>query len=79
MFHLVLAAATLYLAMVVTDWTVLVQPVAPDAPPPEPLPLFAQSNGLAAMWLQWVAAALSLLLYIWSLIAPLLVPHRDFS
>jgi hypothetical protein len=57
-FHIILAMAMLYMAMLLTDWG-------------------AGSSGSAvAMWVKIVTSWVTILLYGWSLVAPLVFPER---
>ena len=37
------------------------------------------TGGVTAMWMNIVACWICVLLYIWTLVAPILYPDRDFS
>ncbi|KAM4691739.1 serine incorporator 3 [Rhinophrynus dorsalis] len=66
-FLLMLSLASLYIMMTLTNW------YSPDA----------DSNTMTskwpAVWVKMVSSWVCLLLYVWTLVAPLLLPNRDFS
>eukprot|EP00033_Pygsuia_biforma_P002075 GCRY01002304.1.p1 GENE.GCRY01002304.1~~GCRY01002304.1.p1 ORF type:complete len:380 (+),score=98.88 GCRY01002304.1:206-1345(+) len=69
LFHVIFALAALYIAMILTQW-------GTSGSDTDPLRI---DHGEPSMWINlstsWVAAAL----YIWSLVAPLILKNRDFS
>merc|ERR1711871_1297873 len=80
-FHVTFALASLYIMMVLTNWTVLRG---------ENIPIFINTThtptiglqvgqGSPALWVKVVSAWISSLLYIWTLIAPICLPDRDFG
>jgi len=67
-YHFAMLLIAVYMAMLFTDWGV---PAAAAS---------AKYNvGYASAWLQMCVNWLVNLLYLWTLIAPRLCPHRDFS
>lgn len=67
--NLVFILVSSYFAMVLTDWaTIQAGSASAD-----------KKAGEVAMWIQAGGAWLASLLYIWSLIAPILFPDREFS
>lgn len=75
LFHVLCLLASLYIMMVMTNWF---QPeTRDDAVPGKQGLKFAAS--WPAMWVQIVASWLCILLYIWTLIAPLACPNRNFG
>ncbi|KAI9159280.1 Serine incorporator 3 [Blastocladiella emersonii ATCC 22665] len=66
-FHLVFALACFYLSVVVSDW---VTQAADDD---------AGSVSVAPMWVRVGTGFMVALLYMWTLVAPLVFPDRDFS
>lgn len=68
LFHLVMAFASMYMAMILTNW-------GND--------MGASMNNseasLHSFWIKIVAVWLSYAVYIWTLIAPLVFPDRDFN
>lgn len=64
-FHIVMASACCYGAMLLTDWG-----QSPDG---------QHGPGATTMWIQIVSQWVCMALYTWSLIAPQLLTNRDFS
>lgn len=69
-FHITFALATLYLMEVMTDWGAIRDGTTADV---------HIGRGKASVWLKIVSAWLSAALYIWTLVAPLCFPDRDFN
>jgi Serine incorporator (Serinc) len=61
--------ASAYYSMVLTDWGTVRSSSG----------LSSAKEGVAAMWFQATAQWITLLMYIWSLVAPLVCPGRDFN
>ncbi|CAD7081870.1 unnamed protein product [Hermetia illucens] len=68
LFHLVFATATLYVMMTLTNWY-----------KPNSSSLETINANAASMWIKIISSWLCLGLYTWSLIAPIVLPDRDFS
>ncbi|RDB31006.1 Membrane protein TMS1 [Hypsizygus marmoreus] len=73
-FHIIFAIAAMYVAMLLTDWNVVSKhpisgPVDPDAD-------VYIGRSEVAMWMRVVSSWVCMLLYIWSLLAPALMPDR---
>lgn len=66
-FHFVFALASLYIMMTLTNW------YSPNST------LKTLNANSASMWVKIVSSWLCILLYIWSMIAPMLLQHRDFT
>ena len=66
-FHLVFALASMYIAMLMTGWGNVKQDQA------------RVDVGWTSMWVKTGAEWTTALLYTWMLIAPALLPDRDFS
>ncbi|NWT75664.1 SERC2 protein, partial [Prunella himalayana] len=66
-FHLCLLLAALYIMMTLTNW------YRPDES------LQVLSSPWTAVWVKICSSWAGLLLYLWTLVAPLLLPERDFS
>lgn len=66
-FHVMFAFASLYVMMILTSWNNPSLSVADTQ----------SSSG--SMWIKMISSWLCSGLYIWTLIAPILLPHRDFS
>jgi hypothetical protein len=63
-FHLIMVSASMYLAMLLTDWGTAKGPA---------------NAGEASMWMKIVAQWLTVLLFSWTLLAPAILKSRDFS
>lgn len=66
-FHLMFALATLYVMMTLTNW------YQPNST------LGTMNANTASMWMKIISSWLCLGIYNWSLVAPALLPNRDFS
>lgn len=67
-FHLMFALASLYVMMTLTNWY-----------KPSHLAMGDTSGNDASMWIKIISSWMCCGLYIWTLIAPLALPDRDFS
>jgi len=70
-FHVIFAIASMYVAMLLTDWNV----VSDISKSPDPNNIYIGRSEVA-MWMRVVSSWICMLLYIWSLIAPVLMPDR---
>ncbi|RKP22824.1 serine incorporator/TMS membrane protein [Syncephalis pseudoplumigaleata] len=66
-FHLIFALATMYVAMLLTDW---------NSMQGNPKELMRIGQSYTAVWVRVVSAWICVLLYAWTLVAPLLFPNR---
>lgn len=66
-FHIMFSFATLYVMVTLTGWN---QPSAAVA---------GSINNSASMWVKIISSWLCSGLYIWTLVAPIILPDRDFS
>ncbi|XP_018315972.1 probable serine incorporator isoform X2 [Mycetomoellerius zeteki] len=66
-FHLMFALATLYVMMTLTNWY----------KPNSTLDTLNANN--ASMWVKIISSWMCLGLYVWSLVAPVIFPNRDFA
>lgn len=64
-FHFMFALASLYVMMTLTNW------YDPSSNQP--------SSNQASMWIKIISSWLCILLYLWSLVAPLILRDREFS
>jgi len=71
MYHGVMFVISMYMAMLLTDWGV---PGVAQTPSGQ-----TASVGYASAWLEMGVNWLICLLYLWTLVAPALLPDRDFS
>ncbi|XP_006059288.2 serine incorporator 3 [Bubalus kerabau] len=67
MFHLMLCSASLYIMMTLTNW------YSPDAN------FQSMTSKWPAVWVKISSSWVCLLLYVWTLVAPLVLTNRDFS
>jgi len=69
-FHLVFALGAFYIAMLMSDWKTVYDPGQDTA---------TVDSGLAAYWVKIVSSWICNLLYVWTLMGPVLLPDRDWS
>jgi len=69
-FHLVFALGAFYIAMLMSDWRTVYHPDQNNA---------TVDSGLAAVWVKIVSSWICIALYVWTLVAPIVLPDRDFS
>lgn len=69
-FHITFMLAALYLMEVLTDWSLISDDTSPDQ---------HVGRGAASVWIKIVSGWISQALYIWTLVAPICLPDRDFS
>jgi hypothetical protein len=65
-FHGVFALGSVYMTMLATNWA------RQDADE------WSLGQGKASMWANWISSWFSLLLFLWTMIAPLVLPDREF-
>jgi len=75
-FHLIFAMAAMYVAMLLTNWNVVTE-VASDESSQGVLAEIGKS--WAAVWVKVISSWLVVLLYSWTLWAPVWFPDRDWS
>ncbi|KAJ9588658.1 hypothetical protein L9F63_018047, partial [Diploptera punctata] len=66
-FHVMFALATLYVMMTLTNW------YSPNSS------LKTLNANAASMWVKIISSWLCLALYSWTLVAPILLPNREFN
>lgn len=71
-FHVIFAMAAMYVAMLLTDWNV-VRTAAKHASADEDVYI---GRSEVAMWIRVVSSWVCMLLYMWSLVAPVIMPDR---
>lgn len=78
-FHVVMAAGSLYMAMLLTNWGTgsMDSSLSPSAS--GGAVIHSSSTGLAQMWVKIVSQWLAIAIYVWTLIAPRIFPNREFS
>jgi len=69
LFHLMFALATLYVMMTLTNWY----------SPGKDVNIETISANMSAVWVKIISAWMCFTLYMWTLIAPVVLPDRDFS
>jgi len=72
-FHFTFLLASMYLGMVLTNWQ-SVSAVTGE----EVGNTILVDQGMAAVWVKVISSWLTLLLYLWTMIAPILFPNRQF-
>jgi len=72
-FHFTFLLATLYLGMVLTNWQ-SISIVTGDGVDDTIL----VDQGMSAVWVKMVSSWVTLLLFIWTMIAPVVFPNRKF-
>ncbi|KAI0760959.1 serine incorporator/TMS membrane protein [Trametes elegans] len=70
-FHVIFAIGAMYVAMLLTDWNV----IKPDSNPHHNQDVYIGRSEVA-MWMRVVSSWICMLLYTWSLLAPVLMPDR---
>ncbi|KAF7327592.1 hypothetical protein MKEN_00338400 [Mycena kentingensis (nom. inval.)] len=70
-FHVIFAMAAMYVAMLLNDWNV----VSDISKSPDPNNIYIGRSEVS-MWMRVVSSWICILLYIWSLVAPVLLPDR---
>jgi len=71
-FHVIFALGTMYVAMLLTDWNVM--STEQSGVESEEIVYIGRSE--TAMWMRVVSSWVCMLLYMWSLLAPLIMPDR---
>jgi len=74
-FHVIFAIGAMYVAMLLTDWNVVKTSPMPGTPANSDDDVFIGRSEVA-MWMRVVSSWVCMLLYIWSLLAPVLMPDR---
>lgn len=69
LFHLMFALATLYVMMTLTNWY----------SPGKEVSIESINANMSAVWVKIISAWLCFVIYMWTLIAPVLLPDRDFT
>jgi len=67
-FHVTFALAAMYLGMVLTNWAVVSNSES----------TVKVDQGMAAVWIKIISGWVTVILYTWTIIAPLLLPNRSF-
>jgi len=69
-FHLIFALGALYLSMLMSNWYTI-SPNGKDE--------ITVDTGMGSVWVKIISSWLSIFLYIWTLVAPVLFPDRDWG
>ena len=69
LFHLMFALSTLYIMMTLTNWY----------SPGDNVSIESISANMGAVWVKIISAWLCAGIYVWTLVAPIILPDRDFS
>ncbi|KAL5526630.1 TMS1 [Sanghuangporus sanghuang] len=73
-FHIIFAIGAMYVAMLLTDWKIVTTSPTDGSADPDDDVYIGRSE--VAMWMRIVSSWVCMLLYIWSLIAPVVMPDR---
>ncbi|PPQ91002.1 hypothetical protein CVT25_013927 [Psilocybe cyanescens] len=73
-FHVIFSIAAMYVAMLLTDWNIVSK--NPISGPVDPNFDVYIGRSEVAMWMRVVSGWVCILLYIWSLLAPVFLPDR---
>ncbi|CAA7265559.1 unnamed protein product [Cyclocybe aegerita] len=74
-FHIIFSIAAMYVAMLLTDWNVVSkQPISGPVDPDYDVYI---GRSEVAMWMRVVSGWVCMVLYIWSLLAPVILPDRQ--
>ncbi|KAG2341376.1 TMS membrane protein/tumor differentially expressed protein [Suillus weaverae] len=71
-FHVIFAIGAMYVAMLLTDWNVM----STEQGPVDSEEVVRIGRSEIAMWMRIVSSWVCMLLYMWSLLAPVLMPDR---
>jgi len=69
-FHITFTFAAFYLMEVLTDWSVIKDGHQASV---------RVGTGMSSVWIKMVSSWIAFLLYAWTLVAPILLPNRDWS
>merc|ERR1711862_472941 len=69
LFHLMFALATLYVMMTLTNWYA----------PGKDLTIETISANMSAVWVKIISSWMCFTIYMWTLVAPMVLQDRDFS
>eukprot|EP00744_Colponema_vietnamica_P003917 GILI01005935.1.p1 GENE.GILI01005935.1~~GILI01005935.1.p1 ORF type:complete len:412 (-),score=47.10 GILI01005935.1:118-1353(-) len=74
-FHLLMCLGSFYMSMLVTNWYI----TKGDGSSASSSDVSEVDTGTTSMWTKFASALLCILLYFWTLIAPMIFSDRDFS
>ncbi|KAI0255068.1 serine incorporator/TMS membrane protein [Lactifluus subvellereus] len=72
-FHIIFVLGAMYVAMLLTDWNVI--RAGPSSPSTDGDDIYI-GRSETAMWIRIVSSWVCILLYVWSLLAPVILPDR---
>ncbi|KAI7868753.1 serine incorporator/TMS membrane protein [Spinellus fusiger] len=75
-FHFVFAIAGMYIAMVLTNWNTITTEDAGSPLEQDPTDLVRIGQSYTAVWIKIVSGWLCHVIYLWSLVAPIVMPDR---
>ena len=70
LFHVMFGLATLYIMMTLTNWY---------SPGDQTITIETLSANMGAVWVKMISSWLCCAIYVWTLVAPVVLPDRDFS
>jgi len=74
-FHIIFAMGAMYVAQLLTDWSIISsQPIPEEGDQPEHDIYIGRST--TAMWMRVISSWVCIVLYSWSLLAPVVMPDR---
>jgi len=73
-FHFTFFLAAMYLTMVITNWRLPIESQDSDHKT-----TISVDQGELSVWVKIISAWLTILLYIWTLLAPFIFPNRVFD
>jgi len=71
-FHFTFFLASLYLTMVLTNWAI---PEKADGNEKQSIEI---DQGMVSVWVKVVSSWITIVLYVWTLVAPFVLPGREF-
>jgi len=71
-FHFTFFLASLYLTMVLTNW------VLPEKADENSKQSIEIDQGMMSVWVKVVSSWITIILYVWTLLAPICFPGREF-
>eukprot|EP01113_Clastostelium_recurvatum_P045192 TRINITY_DN7731_c0_g1_i1.p1 TRINITY_DN7731_c0_g1~~TRINITY_DN7731_c0_g1_i1.p1 ORF type:complete len:426 (+),score=78.15 TRINITY_DN7731_c0_g1_i1:34-1311(+) len=69
-FHFTFALGAMYLCMIITNWMILSKDTETTV---------SVDTGMVSVWVKMASGWLTIALYIWSLVAPIILPNRDWN
>lgn len=75
-FHIIFVMGSMYVGMLLTDWNVVSTRPLPNTDSPDPNQDIYIGRSETAMWMRIVSSWVCIVLYIWSLVAPVFLPDR---